>query len=86
MVNGHCKNVGTSTWDKASIDFAYISGSKFQAKFDVIDLPADVSPGNSVELTIDMLAPKDPGSYQTIWALRQGTIVFCYVSLNIVVN
>lgn len=80
------KNVGTSTWDKASIDFAYISGTKFQASVDAIDLPADVSTGNSVELIIDMLAPKESGSYQTVWALKQGTIVFCYVSLNIVVK
>jgi hypothetical protein len=80
------KNVGTSTWDKASIDFAYISGTKFQANVDGIDLPADVSTGNSIELIIDMLAPKDAGSYQTVWALKQGNITFCYLSLNIVVK
>jgi hypothetical protein len=80
------KNVGTNTWDKASIDFAYISGTKFQASVDAIDLPADVSTGNSVELIVDMLAPTDAGNYQTVWALKQGNIVFCYVSLSIVVK
>jgi type II secretory pathway pseudopilin PulG len=80
------KNTGTETWSKSAIDFAYISGTKFQTRFDVIDLAADVSKGNTTELIIDMLAPKTAGSYQGIWALRQGSITFCYVSVNIVVK
>ena len=80
------KNTGTSTWGMSSVDFAYISGTKFQSRFDAIDLPADVSNGNTVELIIDMLAPSTAGSYQSVWALRQGNITFCYVSVNITVK
>lgn len=80
------KNTGSQTWDQASVDFTYVSGTKFQTRFDAIDLPSSVSNNNTVELIIDMMAPTTAGTYQTTWALRQGSIYFCYVNLNITVR
>jgi hypothetical protein len=79
------KNTGSATWTTSGTDFAYASGTKFQSHVDVIDLPSEVSNGNSVELIIDMLAPTSTGSYTTTWVLRKDGTNFCYVSLSIVV-
>lgn len=80
------KNTGSQTWDQSSVDFTYVSGTKFQTKFDVIDLPVTVTNGNTVELIIDMMAPLSAGNYQSTWALVQGSDRFCYVNINITVK
>ncbi len=80
------KNTGSQTWDQASVDFTYVSGTKFQTKHDAIDLPVSVSNGNTVELIIDMLSPSNAGNYQSTWSLRQGSTYFCYINVNITVK
>ncbi len=86
--DGHwtLKNTGSNTWDQASVDFSYVSGTKFQTKVDAIDLPATVSNGNTVDVIIDMIAPTNAGNYQATWALREGSVYFCYVNVNITVK
>ncbi len=79
------RNDGTATWDAGSVDFEYFSGTKMY-RFSPEPLPASVAPHTApVALSADMVAPRNPGNYTTIWTLRRGPDAFCRVSLSIVV-
>ncbi len=79
------KNTGTQTWE-SGVDLVYISGTKFQTRGDAVDLPSIVDPSNSVEVIVDMLAPHEPGTYETNWALRKDGNYFCNLRLVIKVK
>jgi len=76
------KNVGTEVWE-AGVDLVYRSGTKFQAGNDAVDLPNAVATGASVEVIVDMFAPREPGTYETFWALRKDSTYFCELRLVI---
>jgi Ig-like domain-containing protein len=76
-------NVGKRLWDKGAVDYLYLSGDKFH-KVAGYDLPKAVKPGESLDLIVDMLAPKDSGSYTTNWIMQvNGANNFCPMSLTI---
>lgn len=80
------ENTGTETWD-ASVDLIYISGEKFQIYADAVDLiKTTVAPGESTDVIVDMLAPREAGTYETTWSLRKDDLHFCQVTLRITVN
>jgi hypothetical protein len=79
------KNIGKRTWDKSEVDYAYESGTKIQ-KVDLYDLSSNVISGGTTNIVVDMVAPKNPGSYTTTWVLRNTNKVFCKFSLTINVN
>ena len=81
-VRWRLKNVGRKEWDSESVDFVYDHGDRFH-KTSGYDLEKTVEVGYVAELFVDMLAPKDPGTYTTHWTLRSGTEKFCNVSLTI---
>jgi len=69
------KNTGTCTWT-TSYDIVYVSGEKFSAK-DAVPLPETVSPGETVEISIDLIAPNSNGNYRGNWKLRnESGVVF----------
>ena len=77
------RNNGTATWDPDSIDFEYYSGTKMY-QFSPVQLQISVAPHDApVTLGADMVAPKNPGRYATVWTLRQGEFDFCHVSVSI---
>ncbi len=81
------KNIGTSIWDPHEVDFAYVSGTKFQKNTDRMDLPEATGPGESVTVVVDMLAPTTDGVYTTTWALTgQGGANWCQVTMYIEVK
>jgi hypothetical protein len=80
------RNEASTTWSASSVDFKYISGTKFQTNVDSIDLPADVAKNGTINLIIDMRAPGVAGRYYTTWALVDGSTRLCTVSLTIDVN
>ena len=61
-------NAGTCTWTR---DYALVwfSGPQMGAPVSV-PLPGEVPPGRAVDLTVDMVAPLTPGTYQSYWKLR----------------
>ena len=61
-------NAGTCTWTS---DYALVwfSGPQMGAPV-TIPLPGEVPPGRAVDLTVDMVAPLAPGTYQSFWKLR----------------
>jgi len=79
------KNIGKSAWDKDSVDYHYLGGNKFH-KVSGYDLGKTVNVGETVELIVDMLSPKNPGTYTTNWTLQAGDVKFCKLSLTIVVQ
>lgn len=79
------QNTGSGTWDSNSIDFAYASGAKLSSS-KLLDLPKSVAPGESVKLTVNMVAPGSADTYKTVWALESGKNTFCRLDLTIKVK
>jgi hypothetical protein len=79
------KNTGTKEWDNNSIDYVYLTGDKFH-KVAGYDLGKTVKVGEIKELIVDMIAPKNSGSYTTNWTMQVGSESFCLLSLTIVVK
>jgi len=79
------RNNGQRTWDRNSVDFVYLSGDKFH-KVSGYDLSKNVKSGETINLGVDMEAPRNDGNYTTRWTLRIGNNDFCTLSLTINVN
>ena len=62
------QNTGTCTWAKGYVA-AYFSGELMGARSSVL-LPNEVAPGQQVDISVDMVAPAAPGTYQGNWKLR----------------
>ena len=77
------KNTGSQTWGQHEVDFRYSSGTKFQTHGDAFDLTADVTHDNSYTVIVDMLAPKDPGTYYATWQLVYGNQPICSLGLTV---
>lgn len=84
-VGWRISNTGTAGWEPANVVFSYLGGTKMQ-QTEVVHLPAIISPGDTVILTVDMRAPNKSSEYTTVWGLRRGTEVFCPVSVTISVR
>jgi hypothetical protein len=79
------RNNGQRAWDRNSVDFIYDSGDKIH-KVAGYDLSSNVAAGGTIDLGVDMEAPRDDGTYSTNWTLRVGDNEFCRMSLTIVVR
>jgi hypothetical protein len=77
-------NIGKDTWLSANIDYRYQSGDKIHLQ-SIYDFPANVQPGTTVELTVDMQAPSTAGEYATVWRLYQSNKNFCSMDMVITV-
>jgi hypothetical protein len=79
------RNIGKRDWDRNSVDYFYLSGDQFH-KVSGYDMQKDVRVGETVEIGVDMEAPRDNGTYTTYWTLQVGGEQFCTMSLTIVVR
>lgn len=79
------KNIGRRKWDRTNVDYAFAGGDKMH-KISSYDLSDNVASGKSLDLGVDMQAPKDPGTYTTTWTMRAGNKTFCPLELTIVVQ
>lgn len=79
------KNIGQKRWDRTSIDYIYSSGDKIH-KVSGYDMSSNVKVGESIDLGVDMQAPKNSGTYSTTWTMRAGDKTFCPMTLTIVVK
>lgn len=61
-------NVGTCSWTPA-YSLVFISGDRMHAPLSVT-VPSTVSPGQTVDLSVDMSAPASNGEYRAYWRLR----------------
>lgn len=62
------KNTGTTTWSP-SYGLVVVDGDRMGAP-DVIPMPKEVRPGETVDITVKLTAPSAPGTYQTYFRLR----------------
>jgi hypothetical protein len=79
------RNNGQRTWDRNSVDYIFLSGDQFH-KVSGYDLSGNVKVGETTNLTVDMEAPRNAGTYTTRWTLRVGSDNFCTLNLSIVVR
>lgn len=79
------RNNGQKNWNKDNVDYIYFSGDKIQ-KVDTYDLRTTIKRGETMDVIVDMVAPKNTGVYTTVWVLRAGSETFCTMSLTIIVN
>lgn len=79
------RNNGQRNWNKDIVDYLYLNGDKIH-KVETYDLPKTVRRGETIDLIVDMVAPKNNGTYTTNWTMRAGTEPFCTLSLTIVVK
>lgn len=61
------KNTGSTTWTTA-YSLVYIDGPALSAK-NSVPLPNEVAPNQTVDISVDMVAPSQPGSYKSYWRL-----------------
>jgi hypothetical protein len=62
------QNTGTCTWT-SSYSLVFVSGDRMSAS-SPLGLPGTVTPGQSINLSVNMTAPTSNGEYQGYWKLR----------------
>ena len=62
------RNVGSCSWS-TSYALVFVSGDRLNAPSSV-GMPGYVAPGQYIDLSVDMSAPDNNGSYQGYWKLR----------------
>lgn len=61
-------NVGSCTWT-TDYDLVFVEGTAMSTVTS-FDLPFSVAPGESIEMTVPMIAPTKAGEYTSYWMLR----------------
>ncbi|MFT3892312.1 MAG: NBR1-Ig-like domain-containing protein [Anaerolineales bacterium] len=65
------RNTGTCTWTP-SYSIVYVNGEKFGAP-NFVSLPGNVAPGESIALSVNLVAPNSAGRYRGNWMLRNSS-------------
>jgi hypothetical protein len=63
------KNIGTCSWT-TDYKLVFLSGDKMNGP-DFVALPVNVSPGQTVDVSVNLMAPNTPGIYQGFWQLQK---------------
>ena len=79
------ENTGNTRWDPSTMDVYFTGGTKV-TKTNSFPISNPAKPGSTTDVKIKIVAPKEPGTYSTTWALRKGVHRFCYVKLNLAVS
>ena len=79
------RNIGQKVWERSSVDYRYLSGDKIH-KVEIYDLGSNVPRNSTTDVIVDMVAPRNAGTYSTTWTLNVGKKSFCNMSLRIVVQ
>jgi hypothetical protein len=81
------KNTGTQTWLHKETDIRFLSGTNMQkAALTAIDMTADVTPGSSYTVLIDMLAPATASTYSATWVVITGKNTICTLTYTMIVK
>ncbi len=60
-------NNGTCTWTP-NYSFVFVSGDQMSGR--AVSIPANVAPGQTVDLAVDMIGPNSAGTYKGNWQMR----------------
>ncbi len=79
------KNTGSCTWNR-SYQLTFIGGELFGS--DTRKIRAEVGPGGTIDLSLDMTAPGSAGTYNSSWQMASDTgVLFGQVfNFNIIVK
>ena len=61
------RNTGTCTWD-TNYTFVFVSGDQMSGRN--ISIPAIVQPNQTIDLSVDLVAPNGNGTYRGYWQMR----------------
>ena len=73
------KNISGEDWLQNSVDYKFISGTKMHLK-DTYDFTQTIKDGESGKIVVGMVAPSEPGSYNTTWAIVSGSKTLCLLT------
>ena len=62
------RNAGTSTWS-TDYSLAFIGGAQMSGPA-AVPLPNSVPPGQTVDISVDLVAPQENGTYRGFWEMR----------------
>ncbi|MBN2550758.1 MAG: hypothetical protein JXB15_16455 [Anaerolineales bacterium] len=62
------RNIGSCSWN-TSYALIYVSGDRMHT-YNAVGLPGIVHPGNTIDLSVEFVAPDQPGDYRSYWMLR----------------
>jgi len=65
------QNIGTCSWT-SSYSLVFISGDSLNGP-NVMSLPRNVNPGDSIDLSVSLVAPSKNGHYKGYWKLRNAS-------------
>jgi len=81
------KNTGTCTWDSSYV-VAYVSGATMTQSpwYMLVPAGSTVAPGSTVDFSVGMMAPPQPGDYTANWRIQTSTgtpLVKFYLQLQV---
>ncbi len=77
------QNTGTCTWTSS---YMINNASSDKMKGKGINLSENVLPGNSVEVSVTLIAPNTPGTYQDIWQLQDDNGVYFGATFIVIIK
>jgi ABC-type amino acid transport substrate-binding protein len=78
------KNISGYDWISDSVDYKFISGTKMRQQ-DGYDFTQTIKNGEIGEIVVDMVAPGEPGSYNTTWAIVASDKTLCTLYMTVTV-
>ena len=79
------RNTGSEVWSSNNLDFFHSGGTDMHNR-DVLDLPNNVGTDGEVTFKVEMVAPRNSGTYTSTWSLGKQNKPLCKVSVTIVVR
>jgi hypothetical protein len=80
------KNIGNTTWT-SSYSLAFDSGDSMSAPASKQLTPGSVAPGETVDVSVNLVAPNPTGEYKGNWKLRNASnVIFGSIYVQIVVG
>jgi len=79
------KNTSGEDWLPASVDYKFISGTKMNQQ-DIYDFAQTIKNGGSGKITVGMIAPNEPGIYNTTWAIVSSSRTICVMTVTVTVT
>ena len=79
------QNIGTTKWWPDEVYVKYADGAEIYNKERQFRVKEPTDVGEIGNFVVRMKAPKEPGTYTTLWALKKGIHRFCYATLKVVV-
>ena len=79
------RNISGYDWRTDSVDYQFISGTKMHKQAGY-DLTQTIKDGESGQITVEMVAPGEPGLYGSTWTIVSGSRTLCVLYVTITVT